>query len=304
MCKKQRGSGMNQARIFNIQRFSLHDGPGIRTTVFFKGCNLKCRWCHNPESIEKQLRLQYLKDHCILCMECVKACKNGAMYVKEDGPAWDEKKCRKDFKCAEACMPEALKIVGRDISPLDIIKEVVKDKEMYQISGGGLTCSGGEPMLQPEALADILRLAGEEEIPTAVDTAGNVPWSSFEKVIPYTGLFLYDMKFYHSKQHKSYTGAGNELILENLKKLSQRAKIYVRIPVIQGVNTQELKEMAVFLKNLKGVRKAELLPYHFLGQGKYQSLGAEGVAFCAPEEEELKSYQSLFNEINTKEVRS
>ncbi len=231
---------METGILFDIQRNSTVDGPGIRTAVFFKGCNLRCRWCHNPEGIAQQPQMLHYKKKAVLC--------------------------------------------GREYTVTEVMAEIQKDILFYNASGGGVTFSGGECMLQPDFLARLLQGCREQNIHTAVDTAGCVSWASFERILPYTDLFLYDIKVLDSGIHKEYTGAENTRILENLQKLSQRGKdIIVRVPVIPGVNDreEEIREIARFANNL-GIRKIELLPYHGLGTYKYEALGIEPAYYPEP----------------------
>lgn len=238
-----------QADIFDIQRNSCVDGPGIRTTVFFKGCNLSCRWCHNPEGQSFQREVLRYPDKCTGCGSC----KGEAL-----------------FDC-----PNGAKVIcGKGYTADEVLQEVLKDKLFYDTSGGGVTFSGGECMLQADFLREILKACKENGIHTAVDTAGHVAFSQFEKVMPYTDLFLYDVKFMDSRKHKEFTGVDNGLILENLDKLVKKGgRIWARVPVIGGVNDgQELERIQSFLQKI-GVEKVELLPYHGLGEHKYAALG-------------------------------
>ena len=213
--------------IFDIQRNSFVDGPGIRTTVFFKGCNLRCKWCHNPESQSFEKQMMFYKDKCTGCGKCREVCPNHL------------KKCDFCGKCELYCPADARKVCGREYTPAEVFAEVIKDKAFYDNSGGGVTFSGGECMLQLDFLCEILEKCKSAGIHTAVDTAGNVPWKSFEKILPFTDLFLYDIKAFGAELHRKGTGVSNELILENLKNLSGRADIIVRIPVIGGYNDND-----------------------------------------------------------------
>ncbi len=270
--------------IFDITRNSFVDGPGIRTTVFFKGCNLKCQWCHNPESQSSKKQMMFYRNKCTGCGKCKEICHNNL------------EKCDFCGKCELYCPQNARQICGKEITAEEILKEVIKDKSFYDISGGGVTFSGGECMLQIDFLLEILKLCKENGIHTAVDTAGYIKWESFEKILPYTDLFLYDIKLFDNEKHKEYVGADNSLILENLKKLSFAGKeIIVRIPVIGGVNDseEEMQSIADFLKPLN-ISKTELLPYHAMGEHKFEALNSHLKRFYAPKEETLKKFREIF----------
>ena len=274
---------MPKAMIFDIQRNSYVDGPGIRTTVFFKGCNLRCKWCHNPESQSFEKQMMFYKDKCTGCGKCSEVCPNHLQSCDFCG------------KCELYCPAEARKICGREYTSDEVLAEVTKDKAFYDNSGGGVTFSGGECMLQLDFLCEILKKCKAAGIHTAVDTAGNVPWKSFEKILPFTDLFLYDIKAFGAELHRKGTGVSNELILENLKNLSGRADIIVRIPVIGGYNDndEEIRQIADFLKQIK-IIKAELLPYHAMGEHKYTALGRNTESFNVPNKNFMNRSQQLF----------
>ena len=261
--------------IFDIQRNSFVDGPGIRTTVFFKGCNLRCAWCHNPESQRFEKEIMFFANKCTGCCRC------------KDLSIDDE-----DF----ICFSNAKEICGKELSVEKIMAEVRKDKSFYEASNGGVTFSGGECMLQADFLEALLVACKAEGIHTAVDTAGNVPWKLFEKIMPHADLFLYDVKCITEELHINGTGVSNKLILENLERLSEsNCEITVRIPVIGGFNDsdEEMEKTAEFLKRL-GIKKAELLPYHNLGDHKYKAIGREPKTFSVPDEEKMKKFRSMF----------
>ena len=269
--------------LFDIVRNSFVDGPGIRTTVFFKGCNLHCAWCHNPESQSIKPQMLFYADKCTGCGKCRTVC-----------PTPDD--CTLCGKCTFYCPADARKICGKEYTPEEVLEEVVKDKTFYENSGGGVTFSGGECMLQVEFLQELLKKCKEKGIHTAVDTAGHVPFASFEKILPYTDLFLYDIKVLDNRIHREYVGVGNELILENLKKLFQAGvKIWIRIPVIPGVNDspEEMQKIKQFLGSCGTPEKIELLPYHAMGEHKYRALGKTAAVFKAPEGEMLKQLKAI-----------
>jgi len=265
--------------VFEIERYATEDGPGIRTVIFLKGCNLHCIWCQNPESQEMRPQVMYYQKQCVGCKKCVEACPTGSVQLKEPfGFISDPATCTLCGACVDACFYDARKIIGESWPVEDLFKEVLKDKAFFDESGGGVTFSGGEPMLQAEEIAELAGLLKAEEIPTAVETAGYVKWGRFEPLLPLVDLFYIDLKHIDPQQHRRYTGVPNELILENIKKLTQlHTNVVVRIPVIPGVNdTQEvMTEMFRFLAEEAKAPRVELLPYHRLGMAKYQGLGRE-----------------------------
>ena len=277
---------MNKAIFFDIQRNSFVDGPGIRTTVFFKGCNLKCAWCHNPESQSAKPQMMFYKDKCTGCGKCKSVCP------------YHLEQCELCGKCTLYCPVDARKVCGKEHTVDEVLKEVLKDKAFYETSGGGVTFSGGECMLQIDFLAEILKKCKENGIHTAVDTAGHIPFESFEKILPYTDLFLYDIKIFDSQKHKQYVGVGNELILENLKKLFERkAKLWIRIPIIPDVNDsiEEIQKIKDFLKTIGTPEKIELLPYHAMGENKYRAIGKEPQIFKTPDAENMKRLKEILD---------
>ena len=273
------------ATVFDIQKCSCIDGPGIRTTVFFKGCNLRCRWCHNPESQKAEREMMFRKNRCTGCGKCLTLCR------------FDLKNCDLCGACTVYCPANAREIVGKEYSLEEMLQEVAADKLFYQTSNGGVTFSGGECMLRVDFLSEILRMCKEEGIHTAVDTAGCVPWESFEKVLPFSDMFLYDLKAFSDGLHREGTGASNRVILSNLQRLSSETacEIIVRIPVIPdyNANMEELSRMAEFLAPLR-LRAVELLPYHRMGDHKYEALGRVPTKYTVPSEEEMESYRALF----------
>lgn len=277
---------MNKAIFFDIQRNSFVDGPGIRTTVFFKGCNLKCAWCHNPESQSAKPQMMFYKDKCTGCGKCKSVCP------------YHLEQCELCGKCTLYCPVDARKVCGKEHTVDEVLKEVLKDQAFYETSGGGVTFSGGECMLQIDFLAEILKKCKENGIHTAVDTAGHIPFESFEKILPYTDLFLYDIKIFDSQKHKQYVGVGNELILENLKKLFERkAKLWIRIPIIPDVNDsiEEIQKIKDFLKTIGTPEKIELLPYHAMGENKYRAIGKEPQIFKTPDAENMKRLKEILD---------
>jgi pyruvate formate lyase activating enzyme len=263
---------MTTGIIFDIQRFSLHDGPGIRTTVFFKGCPLKCLWCHNPESINPEIELAFYPYKCINCGSCILVCPTGALQNDDlKGKKYDREICQFCWKCAEACPGEALKVQGKRYTVEEVLTEVLRDLPFYKQSGGGVTLSGGEPTFQFDFCLALLKACKENNISTALDTSGFVPWERLERLLPFVDIFLYDIKHMDSEEHKRLTGVPNEVILENLLKLDKTGKpIEIRIPIIPGYNDSEKNIEAVsnFIKGLKSIKGVRLLPYHKLGLSK------------------------------------
>lgn len=272
------------ATIFDIVRNSFVDGPGIRTTVFFKGCNLKCAWCHNPESQSVKPQMMFYEDKCKGCGKCTEVCPT-------------PENCTLCGKCTFYCPVDARKVCGKEYTADEVFAVVIKDKAYYDNSGGGVTFSGGECMLQMDFLLEILKKCKENNIHTAVDTAGHIPFENFEKILPYTDLFLYDIKIIDTEKHKQYVGVGNELILENLKKLFKaKVKIWIRIPVISDINdsAEELQIIKDFLDENGEPEKIELLPYHAMGENKYAAIGKKTRRFTPPDEEKLKELKAVF----------
>ena len=256
--------------VFDLRRFSIHDGPGIRTTVFLKGCLLDCWWCHNPESRSPEREPFFRAQRCIRCGACVDACPEGALAREDPGL------CRACGACAEACYAGAREMVGREMTVPEVMEEVLKDRAFYEESGGGVTASGGEPLMQAEFLFELLKDCKREGLNTALDTNGYAPWEKIEPLLDCVDLFLYDLKLMDEDRHRQFTGASNRLILENLKRLSERgASLHLRIPVIPEVNDDEenLLAAAALARTLPGVRRVDLLPYHHAALAKYENLG-------------------------------
>jgi pyruvate formate lyase activating enzyme len=268
--------GARQVLIFDLKKYSINDGPGIRTTVFFKGCPLRCSWCHNPEgqSFAPEVMIRALR--CLAgCSECVAACPEDAITKTAGVPVLDRRKCNACGKCTEACPTEAVEMVGRRLNSAQLLREIERDRIFQEQSGGGVTFSGGEPLSQPDFLSEILGYCQKKEIHTAVDTCGFAAAEVLERISPKTDLFLYDLKVIDEKRHRAFTGESNRLILENLRRLAAMGKkIIIRLPVVPGVNDDEenIRDMARFLGSLGAVSEISLLPYHKLGRDKYRGL--------------------------------
>ncbi|MGI6663989.1 MAG: glycyl-radical enzyme activating protein [Christensenellaceae bacterium] len=288
---------MQQGLIFDIQHFSLHDGPGIRTTAFLKGCNLSCAWCHNPESIAKEISIGYESVKCIQCGACILACPMDAHKMTPEGHIFVREKCTACGTCVKVCMANALIQCGKRYESDTLLKELLRDKKLYDISGGGVTFSGGEPLLQSGFLAEMARLLKKEGVHVAIDTALNVPWENIERCMAYTDLFLVDFKLFDNAAHKTYTNVPNERIKENLRYLSLADKpIWIRIPLLQGVNDalQNHYDTAEFLATLKNIEQVDLLSYHNFGIEKGVSFGQAIGIFEAPTTERLQQIKEIY----------
>jgi pyruvate formate lyase activating enzyme len=267
---------MQTGLVFNIQKYSIHDGPGIRTTVFLKGCTLRCWWCHNPESQSPDPELSLIANHCIRCGQCVAVCPFGDNRPEPILPHVDRQRCIRCGQCVQVCTTGASEMVGQAMTVDDVLAEIVKDRIFYDDSAGGATLSGGEPLMQAEFCRQVLAACRAAGIHTAVDTCGAVPYEDLLSVAPLTDLFLYDIKVMDETRHREHTGAANRVILDNLRALGQRHdNIWLRVPVVPGLNdtAHDLREIARFAASVPGIRQCNLLPYHALGHGKTQRLG-------------------------------
>lgn len=265
-----------EGRVFDIQRFSIHDGPGIRTTVFLKGCPLRCVWCHNPEGIDPSPRLAFQPEKCIGCGYCIQACPNRAHLLVNGSHTLDRNLCDACGACTEECWAQALELAGRDLDVRAVMAEVMRDEPFHTSSGGGLTLSGGEPMMQIQFAKSLLEAAGHENVHRCLETSGEAPMSAFEAVTPHVDLFLFDIKDTDDSYHIQYTGSSNTRILANLKYLHDNgAKVRLRLPIIPGFNDRPdhfsgLASLVRMLPNLCGV---EIMPYHKLGLDKDKRFG-------------------------------
>ena len=286
------------AMVFDIQRASYVDGPGLRTTVFLKGCNLRCRWCHNPESQDERPVLLCYPTRCTHCGVCAAHCPAHA--VSADG-ATNPALCVACGKCALYCLNDARKLCGRPMSAEEALAAVLPDRPYYDATGGGVTVSGGECLLHIDFLEAFLRLCHENGLRTAVDTAGNVPFSAFERILPHADLFLYDVKCVTEETHVAGTGASNRLILDNLRRLlkTRADSIIIRVPVVPGFNDneEEIGKIAAFFRAHGRPAKIELLPYHRLGENKNAALGREGFTAEPPSKELMARLNALFDDL-------
>lgn len=282
--------------LFNIQRFSTHDGNGIRTTVFFKGCPLGCLWCHNPESQSEKKQVLHNAERCVLCGKCVSNCPKGAISLWEGVLTTDEERCIGCGICADECFNCAREIAGQEYTTAQVLDVIKRDKTFYAESGGGVTFSGGECLMYPQELTELLKECRQIGIHTAVDTCGFAPWESIEKTLPYTSIYLYDIKCMDPQRHKRLTGADNKLILKNLRLLKENgADIWFRLPLIEGANCDEENILAT-LALAQEIRPSEvsLLAYHNTGSFKYSRLGRSAEKFSAPTQERLEYIKALF----------
>jgi len=265
--------------IFDVKRYAIHDGPGIRTTVFLKGCPLQCQWCQNPEGIEPDPEIFVRQKRCAEdCDACVSACPQGAISKDGNSIEIDREKCDFCGKCEDTCVYEALEIVGREVTVAEALAEMERDRVFFDESGGGITFSGGEPLMQLDFLLALLPEIKKRNIHVTLDTSGFVSFKDLERVSDQVDLFLYDLKIMDDEKHKEYTGVSNRIILENLRELTERGKpVAVRIPLISGVNDddQSIQLLTEYFRSLKNLKHISLLPYHSGGCEKYRNLKKE-----------------------------
>ena len=289
---------MEKGIVFNIQKFCIHDGDGIRTCVFLKGCPLRCIWCHNPESIDKAPSLSFNKQKCSSCGRCITVCS--ARTIENSTLSVDREKCIRCGKCAEICLADANEIIGREMTTQEVLDEVIKDKMFYDTSGGGLTITGGEPSYQPDFTSELLTLAKENGISLAIETCGIGSRKFYKKAADLGITFLFDVKCIDPVRHKELTGADNSHIMSNLKNLMERgADIIIRLPLVPDCNDSDpdIAKLTEFLKENKGrYRYAEIMPYHTLGIGKSERLGTTATYIHdSASDEEISRWTSLFN---------
>lgn len=263
--------------IFDLQRFALHDGPGIRTTIFLKGCPLDCLWCHNPESKRMAPQLRFQQKKCVGCARCVTACRQGVHKIENGVHAIDYKACTGCGACVKNCAGGALTIYGKKANPEELIDTVLRDRDFYERSGGGLTVSGGEPMLQFEGLKELLRLAKKEGIHVCLDTCGQAPEDRYQEIAEYVDLFLFDYKLTDPLLHQKYTGVDNQLILRNLDGLCRKgSRVFLRCPIIPGINDNDRHYQAIakLSRTYDQILEVNLMTYHDMAKGKAAEIGA------------------------------
>ena len=284
------------ARYFSIKRFSLHDGEGIRTSVYLSGCPLRCVWCHNPEGFSYKSQVAYFSHKCISCGECVSVCNAGAHSIVDGKHFFDREKCITCGKCESACLGLALQLYGKEISVEELLSILLEDRAFYDVSNGGVTLSGGECLFQFDFCLELAKRLKIENISLDIDTCGYTEYEKLRELMPYVDTFLYDLKAFNSKTHIRYTGVDNQMIKENLQKLClDGAKVEVRVPYIPDCNDGELLDIAEFLKglNIVGVR---ILPYHNFAVTKYEALGCScEMPATLPTEEALNSAKEIFS---------
>ncbi|HET91798.1 MAG TPA: glycyl-radical enzyme activating protein [Chloroflexi bacterium] len=273
-------------RTFNIQRFSTRDGPGIRTTIFFKGCPLRCPWCHNPEGLSPQTELVWYESRCIGIRDCLAACPEGALELTPQGMHIARQRCTACGACAEACPSGALEIIGQEWTVEELLTETAKDVVFYETSGGGVTLSGGEPMQQADFITALARQCREAGISVALDTCGAAPWEDYERLLPWADLVLYDLKLWDAARHQAVTGLDNRLILDNVRRIaSTGARLWIRTPIIPGytADAENVAALGDFIAAaLPAIERWELLAYTHLGQPKYQRLSRSYALEGAP----------------------
>ncbi len=284
--------------VFDIKKYAIHDGPGIRTTVFFKGCPLHCQWCQNPESWDKHPELGFRTGRCVRCGQCVEVCTRHATTFNNGQPSTDPDKCTLCGECVDACTAGAREIIGREMTVDEVITEVEKDAVFYEQSNGGVTFSGGEPLMQPDFLLALLNQCKTYGIHTAIDTSAYVEPQIIEKVADKTDLFLCDLKHMDSDMHERFTGVGNDLILDNIKRLSEAGKeIIIRIPVIPGFNDDQgnIEATGQFAASLPHISRIDLLPYNRGGKEKSARLSPDYKIMQAetPDDEKMSSIAEI-----------
>jgi pyruvate formate lyase activating enzyme len=295
------GYGQETGILFDVRKFSIHDGPGIRTAIFLKGCPLRCAWCHNPESQSPRPELILHPNRCIACQMCVQVCPNGAALQEGDRFFTQRSQCQVCGECTRVCYADGRQIVGKTWTVAEVMAVVERDRVFYDQSEGGITFSGGEPMMQIAFLEAMLSAAKADGLHTAVDTCGYAAWQSFEQVRQWVDLFLFDLKLMDDARHQQYTGVSNVRILENLRQLCALGHaVIVRLPVIPGINDdpENLAATGQFLAGLTGLRRVDLLAYHSSAEAKYDRLGKPYAlaGLASPSDEHMQEIAALFSQ--------
>lgn len=284
--------------IFNIQRYSIHDGPGIRTTVFLKGCPLACFWCQNPESQTLKPEILFDRTRCTGCGKCVTACRSAANTLMDQAVRIDRSKCVGCGECVDVCPNQSRRLTGREATVDEVIEEVLRDRKFYESSGGGLTLSGGEPSTQADFSLELLRRSKKEGLHTALDTCGAASWKTMQTLLEYTDLVLYDIKCLDAAAHRKATGKSNELILENLRKIAVSRETWIRIPLAPGFNDseEEVRAILAFIKRELGLTRIDLHRYNPLGEEKYARLDRQCIHLTPQPEEHIKKLRQIASE--------
>ncbi len=285
-------------KIINIQKCSIHNGPGIRTTVFFKGCPMSCLWCHNPESQNFKTEVMHDNNKCSLCKTCIEVCENKCIQYDKGSIKTFVENCSYCETCMDFCINGSRELVGKDISPKDLVKELLKDKEFFKNSNGGVTLSGGEALSQDKFAIEVARLLSDYGISVALDTCGFINTASLVEISKYIDIFLFDIKVIDPNNHKKFTGVDNQLIFHNLNTLNELgARIFIRIPLIDGINTSptEIEGMINLIDGMN-IEKISLLPYHEIGQYKYNKLKLKYKEnlMKTPSNEKIEEIKKLF----------
>ena len=294
--------------VFDIMKFAIHDGPGIRTTVFLKGCPLSCIWCHNPESQSKAPEISYVSEKCIACGYCIQVCPNDCHKIISHEHIFDRSECVRCGLCAEKCPTQALEIIGKEMSVTEVIDEVIKDKSFYDNTGGGVTFSGGEPMFQFEFVLELLKEANKRGLHVCMETCGYSSVEHYAKTLPYVDTYLFDIKETDSGKHIEYTGIPMKTITESLELLnSHNAKIVLRCPLIPGLNVREehFKEIGILASRLQSVMQIDVIPYKPLGLAKCERIGKDNVLHKEinfPPESDVKKWVKSIKSRSSKPV--
>jgi len=261
--------------VLSITRMTIHNGPGIRTLILFKGCPLRCLWCSTPEAQKDEAEIALSPDRCIHCEQCVPVCPTNAIDLTGGTMSVNRDMCNNCGKCAQVCYTEAIRLLGQEMTIEELLTEVNRDAIVYKHSRGGVTISGGEPLLNAEFTQELLRAFKEENVSVGVDTCGHVPWTKIEKLLPYIDFFLWDIKHMNDEEHRKFTGVSNKLILSNARSVSERnVPLHIRVPVIPGHNDSEenIRATCEFARDLSSLVNVDLLPLHHLGKARYNSL--------------------------------